>query len=385
MRHVYLDNNATTPLDPAAFEAMKPYLLEHFGNASSVHQQGQRAKSAIELARQQVANLIGCDASAIVFNSGGTESDNSAVRGVAYARREEGRHIVTSRIEHPAVLRTCESLESEGFRVTYLGVNEEGVISVDELENALTDETTLISIMYANNETGAIQPLCDVCRLAKERGITVHSDAVQAVAKIPVDLEQLPLDLVSLTGHKFHGPKGVGALYVRKGSPFHPMMLGGSHERNRRGGTENVPGIVGLGAACELAQWGLERFGTETTALRDRLESSLLDRIPGLEVNGPKERRVPHVANLSFEDVPGEALLIALDFRGIAVSTGAACTSGSVSPSHVLMAMGLGDKRIGGAIRFSLSRFTTAEDIDYVLSILPDAVEKIRQIGPGSH
>lgn len=379
MRNVYLDNNATTPVDPQVTKRLIPFLSEEFGNAASIHGFGQRARAAVEEARQHVAGLLGTRAKNIVFTSGGTEADNTAVLGVARRLRERGNHIITSTIEHPAVLRSCEHLEHLGFRVSYVKVDHHGRIDLDELRRAIDEETILISLMHANNETGTRQPIEEVSRLARERGITLHTDAVQSVAKIAVNVEELGVDLLSLSAHKFHGPKGVGALFVRPDTPLEPLFLGGSHERGRRAGTENVAGIVGLGAACELAGQALSELDGRVRDLRDRFEKTVLEQVEGTVVNGHVGARMPHVSNLSFRGVEGEALLIALDFQGIAVSTGAACSSGALEPSHVLTAMQLDRERIQGAIRFSLSRMTREEEIDYVLEVLPQVVARMRE------
>ena len=382
MQQVYVDNNATTPLDPLVFEAMKPHYLEDFGNASSIHSYGQKATSALENARRQVAELIGARPNEIVFTSSGTEADNMALRGVATHHRSRGNHIITAVTEHSAVLRTCEQLEKEGFRVSYLPVDREGMISLYRLEEAIEDETTLISIMHGNSEIGAIQPIREMAALAREKKVLFHTDAVQTVAKIPVNVKELGVDLLSLSAHKFHGPKGVGALYVRSGVQMDPLLYGGSHERNRRAGTVNVPGIVGLGRTAELAGEGLKDLDTRVRALRDRLEKSILEQIPGTAVNGSRTHRVPHLTNISFRAIEGEALLISLDFQGVAVSTGSACSSGTVEPSHVLTALGGNPKQHKSAIRFSLSRMNSGEEIDYVLSILPEIVERMREVSP---
>ncbi|MFQ5739569.1 MAG: cysteine desulfurase NifS [Acidobacteriota bacterium] len=380
MRQVYLDNNATTPVDSQVVEAMRPYWSDHFGNASSIHTYGQKARAAVEEARQEVAALVGAQGREIIFTSGGTEADNTALRGVASHERVKGDHIITSTIEHPAVLRTCEQMEREGFRVTYVGVDREGLIRLDELQKAIEGKTILISIMHANNEVGCIQPIQRISALARENGVLFHTDAVQSMGKVAIDVKELGVDLLSLSGHKFHGPKGVGALYVRQGVAMRPLMLGGSHERRRRAGTENVAGIVGLGKACRLASQALAELEGRVSLLRDRLEQGILSQVPDTRVNGSRTRRNPHVTNISFRAVEGEALLIALDFQGVAVSTGAACSSGSLEPSHVLRAMGLRPDRIQGAIRFSLSRMTQSEDIDYVLEVLPPLVARMREM-----
>ncbi len=382
VRQVYLDNNATTLVDPAVFEAMKPFYLEDYGNASSIHALGQKARAAVEDARSQVADLIGAETGAIVFTSGGTESDNTALRGVAMALRSKGSHIITTTIEHSAILHTCRQLEQEGFRVTYLPVDRLGLLSLDRLREAIDEDTILISVMHANNEIGIIEPVKKMAVLARERGVLFHTDAVQTVGKIALDVGDLGVDLLSLSAHKFHGPKGVGALYVRGDVAMFPLLHGGSHERSRRAGTLNVPGIVGLGKTCELAKASLEDFGTRVRGLRDKLEQGIIEGIPDAFVNGSTTERVPHLSNISFRLIEGEALLIALDFQGVAVSTGSACSSGTVEPSHVLTALGGDRSRQKSAIRFSLGRVNNDEDIDYVLGILPKMVEKMRQVSP---
>ncbi len=381
MRRVYLDNNATTAVDPRVVEALTPYFLEDFGNASSIHGWGQRARQAVERARDQVAALLGVRPKEVVFTGGGTEADNAAVFGVASYSRPAKRHLITTQIEHPAVLRSCERLQTEGFEVTFLEVDSEGLLRLDQLEESIREDTALISVMHANNEVGSLQPIEAVARLARGRAVPLHSDAVQTVGKIPLNMEALGLDLLSLSAHKFHGPKGVGALVARGEVEMNPLLLGGSHERSRRAGTENVPGIVGLGEACRLAAQAIEDFKVRVRELRDRLEAGLLERVPDTLVNGTTRHRMPHVSNLSFIGLEGETLLIGMDFQGIAVSTGAACSSGSLAPSHVLTAMKLGKERIQSAIRFSLSRLTTDEDIDYVLEVLPPLVARMREMG----
>jgi cysteine desulfurase len=384
---VYLDNSATTAMAPEVIDAMLPYFAEEMGNAQSVHSFGQRAKAAVETARRAVAALINATPAEIVFVSGGTEADNLAIRGVAEAQRDHGRHIVTTAIEHPAVLATCEALEREGSRVTYLPVSNNGIVSVDDLRRSLSDDTILISIMLANNETGTIQPLEDIASVVAEthgRGLQVHlhTDAVQAVGKVSVDVRQLGVDLLSLSAHKFHGPKGVGALYVRKGTRLAKLFYGGHHERDRRPGTENVPGIVGLGKAAEIARTQLaERIG-HMRDLRDYLEHQVTAFIPNVRINGDTTRRVSNISNMSFDGVDGESLLIALDLKGIAVSTGSACASGSLEPSHVLQALGLTREQVRGSLRFSLSAYTTRDELDYAASILAESVARIREMSP---
>ena len=382
MSRVYLDNNATTRVDPRVLEVMSPHFLQDFGNASSIHEFGQQAREAVETARQAVADLIGSLPKEIIFTSGGTESDNTAIRGITASHSGKGRHLITTTIEHPAVLRTMEQLEEEGFQATYLPVDRQGLIRLEDLHAAVREDTILISIMHANNETGAIQNLPAVGRLAREKGILFHTDAVQSAGKIPVDVNDLGVDLLSLSGHKIHGPKGVGALYIRQGVEMKSLLLGGSHERGRRGGTENVPGIVGLGKAAALARDGLADFDLRVRSLRDRIETGLLERIPQARINGSTLRRMPHTTNLSFRGVEGEALLISLDLQGIAVSTGAACSSGSLEPSHVLKAMGFRNRRVESALRLSLSRMTTDEEITTALDVLPRTIRRMRELSP---
>ena len=382
MRRVYLDNNATTPLAPEVFEAMKPYLLEDFGNASSIHWYGQRAKNAVEKARQQVAKLINARPSEVIFTSGGTESDNASIFGIVQAARPAAPHIITTGIEHHAVLNTAQALEKRGVSVTYVGVGASGVVDPEDVKRAIRPETVLISIMHANNEIGTIQPLEEIGGIAREHDVYFHTDAVQSVGKIPVDVEKLGVDLLSLSAHKFNGPKGVGAMYIRKGTILKPLLYGGHHERDRRPGTENVPGIVGLGMAAELALAHLEEDAQRVAGLRDRLERGILERVPQVSVNGDPGRRLPTTSNLCFDYVEGEGFVIAMDLRGIACSTGAACSSGSVEPSHVLSAIGRTPEQARSSIRLSLGRYNTAEDIDATLETLPAVVERLRSVSP---
>jgi cysteine desulfurase len=382
MKRVYLDNNATTPLAPEVFEAMRPYWLEDYGNASSIHWFGQRAKAAMEKAREQVARLLKARASEIAFTSGGTESDNMAIFGVVEAARGERKHVVTTAIEHHAVLNTAQALEKRGVSVTYVRVGASGVVDPQDVASALRPETVLISVMHANNELGTIQPLEEIGRIARERDIYFHTDAVQTVGKVPVDVDKLGVDLLALSAHKLYGPKGVGALYVRRGTILRPLMHGGHHERDRRPGTENVAGIVGLGAATELALAHLLEEADRVAALRDRLEAGILERVPRVAVNGDRARRLPTTTNLAFDYIEGEGFVIAMDLRGIACSTGAACSSGSLEPSHVLSAIGLKPEQARASIRFSLGRFNTAEDIAATLDILPAVVEQLRSVSP---
>jgi cysteine desulfurase len=382
VRRVYLDNNATTPLAPEVFEAMKPYLLEDFGNASSIHWYGQRAKNAVEKARQQVAKLLNARPNEVIFTSGGTESDNASIFGIVQAARPAAPHIVTTDIEHHAVLNTAQALEKRGVSVTYVGVGASGVVDPEDVQRAIRPETVLISIMHANNEIGTIQPLEEIGGIAHEHDVYFHTDAVQSVGKIPVDVEKLGVDLLSLSAHKFNGPKGVGATYIRKGTILKPLLYGGHHERDRRPGTENVPGIVGLGMAAELALAHLEETVQRVAGLRDRLERGILERVPQVSVNGDPGRRLPTTSNLCFDYVEGEGFVIAMDLRGIACSTGAACSSGSVEPSHVLAAIGRTPEQARSSIRLSLGRYNTAEDIAATLEILPAVVERLRSVSP---
>jgi cysteine desulfurase len=382
MNRVYFDNNATTPLAPEVFEAMRPYLLEDYGNASSIHWFGQRAKAGVEKAREQVARLLNARSSEIVFTSGGTESDNAAILGIVEAARAERKHVVTTAIEHPAVLSTAKALEKRGVSVTYVRVGASGVVDPADVLTALRPETVLISVMHANNELGTVQLLEEIGRIARERDIYFHTDAVQSVGKIPVDVEKLGVDLLALSAHKLNGPKGVGALYVRKGTILRTLLHGGHHERDRRPGTENVAGIVGLGAAAEYARAHLVEEHDRVAALRDRLEAGILASVPRAAVNGERTHRVPTTTNLTFDYIEGEGFVIAMDLRGIACSTGSACSSGSLEPSHVLSAIGLKPEQARASIRFSLGRFNTDEDVDAALRILPGVVEQLRAVSP---
>ncbi len=381
IRRIYLDNSSTTPVAPEVVAAMLPFLTEHFGNASSVHGFGQRARAAVEDARRQVADLIGAAPPSITFLSGGTEANNLAIRGVMDACAKPGAHIITSSFEHPAVLAPVAALEAEGFRVTRLPVYEDGRVRIEDFENTMTDDTVLVTVMLANNEVGTLQPIAEIgqrVRAARERGQTIflHTDAVQAVGKIPVSVDELGVDLLSISGHKLHAPKGIGALYVRKDVRLAPQQLGGHQERDRRAGTENVSGIVALGRAAALARAELPDVMPRLRELRDRLEDQLAERIPGCTVNGLRDQRLPHVSNLHFGPLDGDSLVIALDLQGIAVSTGSACSSGSTEPSAVLTAMGFSREHVKGSLRLSLGRDTTAEDIAYVADVLPRLVEK---------
>ncbi|HEX3660714.1 MAG TPA: aminotransferase class V-fold PLP-dependent enzyme [Acidobacteriaceae bacterium] len=379
MRRVYMDANATTPLLPEVLEAMQPFFIDSFGNASSVHYFGQRARAAVERAREQVAALLHCRAAEIVFTSGGTEGDNTAIFGVL----RPGDHLVTSSIEHHAVLHAAEKTLQRGIDVTFLPVASSGALDPGDVRRALKPNTKLISVMMANNETGVIQPVEAIGKIAAEAGVLFHTDAVQAAGKIPIDVDAIGCHLLSISGHKFHAPQGTGALYVRRGTRFEPLLFGGSHERQRRAGTENVAGIVGLGKAAEFALSALTD-GTEErlTILRDRLEQGLIARIEECGVNGTGQPRVPNTANLFLDHLEGEALVIALDLKGIAVSGGSACSSGSTEPSHVLTAMGLPAATSRASLRFSLSRLSTGADVDYALETVPSAVARLRELSP---
>jgi cysteine desulfurase len=378
---IYFDHNATTPVDPSAADVMMRVLRDEYGNASSVHRLGQQAKSVMDEARSAVSTLIGAEPSELVFTSGGTEADNFALRGAAEALEPTGRkHLIATSIEHEAVLVTLKALARRGWRTTLLPVGESGIVSPDALKDALTDDTAIVSVMHANNELGTIQPVAELAAIARSKGALFHTDAVQSVAKIPINVRELGVDLLSLSAHKFNGPKGAGALWIKRGTRIVPILTGGKHERTRRAGTENVPAIAGMGVAAER---GRAKLGTEAAgvaALRDRLEREILSRIPGTVVNGARELRVPNTTNISFDRIEAESLLIALDLEGIAVSTGAACSSGTLEPSHVLRAMGLPTHRAQNSIRFSLGAGNTDAEIDYLLEKLPKTVEKLRSL-----
>jgi cysteine desulfurase len=381
---IYLDNSATTRMDDLVLEAMLPCFRENFGNASSVHIFGQEARAVVEDARRSVAELLGADMREIVFTSGGTESDNSALWGVFRSGYRPGNHIITTKIEHPAILATCKAMESYGAEVTFVAVDASGRVDPAAIESSIRESTILISVMHANNETGVIQPIEELSGIARRRGIVFHTDAVQSAGKIPTDVRALGADLLSISGHKIHGPKGVGVLYIRKGIKAAPFMTGGSHERKRRAGTENVPGIAGLGAAARLARERLVEMPTRVAGLRDRLESQILTRIAGGRVNG-SEPRLPNLSNLSFERLEGEAAVIALDLEGIAISTGSACSSGSLDPSHVLMAMGLRPEVVQGSLRFSLCYHNTEQEIDRAVQTLEAVVQRLRKLSNQVH
>ncbi len=382
MRRVYLDHNATTPVDREVLAAMLPYFAEEFGNASSIHSFGQRSRAAVERARESVATLLEAQAEEIVFTSGGTESDNLAIFGIVAAAGAGPKHVITTQIEHHAVLNACQALEQRGVEISYLPVDCEGRVDPDDVRRALRRETVLITVMHANNELGTLQPIEEIGRIAAEADVHFHTDAVQAAGKVPIDVERLGVDLLSISGHKLYGPKGVGALYIRKGTPLEPLLYGGHHERDHRPGTENVAGIVGLGKAAKLARESLAEESRRIAALRDRLEQGSLADVPQARVNGSRAFRTPNTSNMSFPFVEGEALVIALDLKGIACSTGAACSSGAVEPSHVLTAIGLRAEEARASLRFSLGRSTTQEDVDFALAVIPGVVERLRELSP---
>lgn len=383
MKRIYFDHNATTPTHPEVVKAMLPYYETLFGNASSVHQFGRETRKAVEAARASIASLINASRpDEIVFTSGGTESDNFAIRGVAQALKGKGNHIITSAVEHLAVENTCKYLAKNGYEVTRIPVDKYGIVDLGALEKAITDKTILITIMLANNETGTIEPIKEVVNIAKKKNIIVHTDAVQAVGKIKVDVEDLGVDLLSLSGHKFYGPKGVGALYIRKGTKITRMQIGGHHEKNRRAGTENVPGIVGMAKAAELAAKNMASEAKKLISLRDRLQKGIEKSIKDVRLNGHPENRLPNTCNISFEYLEGESIILNLDIEGVGVSTGSACTSGSLEASHVLLAMGISAQTAQGSIRFSLGRINTKEEIDYTLEKLPPIIERLRKMSP---
>lgn len=382
MNRIYLDHNATTPVDPAVLDAMLPYFSGEFGNASSIHAYGQSARAAVESAREQVAALLNARPQEIVFTSGGTESDNHAIFGVVASSAGEKKHIITTAIEHEAVLNACQALEKQTVAVSYLTVSHDGLINLDDLRKAIRPETALISVMHANNELGAIQPLAEIGGIAAEKDICFHTDAVQSIGKIPVDAKALQVDLLSLSGHKFYGPKGVGALYIKSGTRLNQLLYGGHHQRGFRPGTENVAGIVGLGKAAELARLMLAEDAARVSQLRDILEQGLLARVPASRANAAGAPRTPNTSNIVFPGIEGEALVIALDLKGLACSTGAACSSGAVEPSHVLTAIGLSGVDARASIRFSLGRHSTSAEIDAALEIVPAAVAQLRQLSP---
>ncbi|MDP8219055.1 MAG: cysteine desulfurase NifS [Candidatus Theseobacter exili] len=378
---IYMDNNATTQVDERVLDAMKPFFCEKYGNPSSMHTFGGRVGSDIVKAREQVADLIGARPDEIIFTSCGTESDNAAINSALLSFPEK-RHIVTTRVEHPSVLSFCKNFENRGYVVTYLSVDDKGNLDIEELKNSIKDDTAIVSIMAANNETGVIFPFEEIAAIVNEKGSLFHTDAVQFVGKLPLNMKDSNVDMLSLSGHKFHAPKGVGALYIRKGTRFRSFMIGGHQEKGRRAGTENVPLIVGLGKACELASIHVEEDQDRVKSLRDRLEKGLLEKSPDARVNGNHNSRLSNTSNISFEYIEGEAILLLLDQKGIAASSGSACTSGSLEPSHVLRAMGVPFTAAHGSVRFSLSRFNSDEDVDYVLENVPPVINRLREISP---
>jgi len=379
---IYFDHAATTPLKKEVLDEMMPYLTEQYGNPSTIYKLGREAKKAVELARERVAKALNADIQEIYFTSGGTESDNWALKGVAFANKDKGKHIITTTIEHHAVLHPLKYLEGLGFEATYVPVEPNGIVDPQKIKEAIRNDTILISVMLANNEIGTIQPVKEIAKIAKEKGIIIHTDAVQAVGQIPVDVKDLGVDLLSLSAHKFYGPKGVGALYIRKGTKIHPFSHGGAQERNRRAGTENVAGIVGLGKAIELATQNLSEYVAKLQKLRDKLIDGVLSKIDYVRLNGDRYNRLPNNANFSFEFIEGESLLLMLDMKGIAASSGSACTSGSLDPSHVLLAIGLEHEVAHGSLRITLGEDNTEEDIDYLLEVLPEIVSRLREMSP---
>ena len=378
---VYVDNNATTQVAPEVVEAMMPYLTEFYGNPSSMHSFGGQVGRVVEKAREQVAELLGANPTEIVFTSCGSESDNTAIRGVLQANPNK-KHIITTRVEHPAVRNLCRELAKQGYLLTELPVDTEGLINLDELRNSIRSDTAIITIMYANNETGVIFPVKEIGEIAREYEIPFHCDAVQAVGKIPIDMSRLPIDLLAISGHKLHAPKGIGVLYLRRGTRFRPWLVGGHQERSRRGGTEAVPNIVALGKASQLAKKHIEDENIRVKGMRDRLEKGLLENCPDAKLNGHQMKRLPNTSNISFEFVEGEAILLLMNEKGICASSGSACTSGSLEPSHVMRAMGVPFTAAHGSVRFSLSRYNTDEEIDYILKEIPPIITRLREISP---
>ena len=382
MENVYFDNAATTKLDDEVLKSMMPYLKENYGNASAIYKLGREAKKAVEESREKIANVLNCKPNEIYFTAGGSESDNTAIKGIARANKKKGNHIITSKIEHPAVLETCKELEKEGFEVSYISVNENGIVNLEELKNEIRPTTTLITIMFANNEIGTIEPIEEIGIIAKENNIYFHTDGVQAVGSLNIDVQELNIDSLSLSGHKFYGPKGIGALYVRSGVPFEKYISGGHQERNKRAGTENVAGIVGLGKAIEIAYSNLEEHNRKIKELRDYYVEQVTSKIPYVKVNGDMVNRLPGNSNISFRFIEGEGLLLNLDLKGICASSGSACTSGSLDPSHVLLAIGLHHEIAHGSLRISIGKYNTKEEIDYLVDNLVEIVNRLREMSP---
>lgn len=384
-KRIYMDHAATTYVKPEVLDAMTPYFTEHFGNPSSIHSFARETKKAIDHAREQVANAIGATPSEIFFTSGATESDNWALRGMAYQHKNKGNHIITTAIEHHAILHTCQALEKQGFEVTYLEVDENGLVTPEQVKNAITDKTILVSVMFANNEIGTIEPIEQIGAVCKEKGVVFHTDAVQAFGAVPIDVNKMNIDLLSITGHKLYGPKGTGALYIRKGVILKNLIEGGAQERGKRPGTENIAGIVGLGKAAELANEHMEENAARLTALRDKLIDGILQQIPETRLNGHRTKRLPNNVNICFRYIEGESLLLLLDRAGIAASSGSACTSGSLDPSHVLLAIGLPHEIAHGSLRLTLGACNTEEDVLYTIETLKTIVERLRQMSPLYH
>ena len=383
MKTTYMDYSATTYVKPEVLDAMMPFFTEKFGNPSSFYGISRETKMAVDNARAQVAKAINCDPNEVYFTGGGSEADNWAIKGIATAHMKKGNHIITTKIEHHAVLHTCEFLEKFGFEVTYLDVNDEGFVDLKQLEEAITDKTILVSIMFANNEIGTIQPIKEIGALCREKKVLFHTDAVQAVGSVPVDVKEMNIDLLSLAGHKLYGPKGIGALYIRRGVRIDNLIHGGGQERGRRAGTENIPGVVGLGKAIEIATENIEENRARLTVLRDKLIDGILERIPYARLNGPRgDKRLPGNSNISFEFIEGESILLSLDFEGICASSGSACTSGSLDPSHVLLAIGLPHEKAHGSLRTTLGAASTEEDVEKLLNELPPIIERLRNMSP---
>lgn len=382
MKTVYMDYAATTYVKPEVLEEMMPYFTGKFGNPSSFYGPSRETKMAIDKGRERVATALNCDMSEVYFTGGGSEADNWAIKGIASAYKNKGNHIITTKIEHHAVLHTCEYLEKNGYEVTYLDVNEEGLISLEDLKNAITDKTILVSIMFANNEIGTIEPIKEIGAICKERGVLFHTDAVQAIGNVKIDVKDMNIDLLSLAGHKIYAPKGIGALYIKKGVRIHNLIHGGGQERNRRAGTENIAGIVGIGKAIEMATENLDAHIAKMSKLRDKLIDGIL-KVPYSRLNGPRgDKRLPANVNISFEFIEGESILLSLDFEGVCASSGSACTSGSLDPSHVLLAIGLPHEKAHGSLRLTLGDATTEEDVDYVIETIPPIIERLRSMSP---
>ncbi len=382
MKNIYFDNAATTKLDDEVLKEMLPYLKDNYGNPSSIYKLGREARKAIEDSREKIAKVLNCKANEIYFTAGGSESDNTAIKGIAKANKKRGNHIITSKIEHPAVLETCKQLEKEGFEITYISVDEKGIVDLEELKKSIKPTTILITIMFANNEIGTIQPIEEIGKIAKGNNIYFHTDSVQAVGSIKIDVQKLNIDSLSLSGHKFYGPKGVGALYVKTGVPFEKFISGGHQERNKRAGTENVAGIVGIGKAIELAYENLDEYNKKIKELRDYYVKQVEEKIPYIKINGDMEKRLPGNSNISFRFIEGEGLLLNLDLKGICASSGSACTSGSLEPSHVLLAIGLPHEIAHGSLRVSIGKYNTKEEIDYLIENLMEIVTRLREMSP---